>query len=144
MLRLLPYLLILLVFLFFSKLLNIIENYMSILDIQESSAQLNKPQPDTKNKTPDLTKNDKISKISEGEDINRINSQSLLQENFQLESEKKLLQELRKRRKEIEGYREELLTDKGALDSVKQYIDNRLKLLKNVQYKLKPYLHESL
>ena len=70
MLRLLPYLLILLVFLFFSKLLNIIENYMGILDIQESSAQLNKPQPDTKNKTPDLTKNDKISKISEGEDIN--------------------------------------------------------------------------
>lgn len=115
---------------------------MSILNIQESSAQLNKPQPDTKNKTPDLTKNDKISKISEGEDINRINSQSLLQENFQLESEKKLLQELRKRRKEIEGYREELLTDKGALDSVKQYIDNRLKLLENVQYKLKPYLHD--
>ena len=148
MLRLLPYLLILLVVLFFSKLLNIIEDYMNILNIQESSAQLNKPLADTQNQVPDLSKNDeandKTSTLSdEGErKLKQINPQSLLQENFQLESEKKLLQQLRKRRKEIESYKEEVLITKETLDSVKQHIDGRLKLLENVQNKVKPYLYD--
>ena len=148
MLRLLPYLLILLVVLFFSKLLNIIEDYMNILNIQESSAQLNKSLANTQNQTPALAKNDEIndktSTLSDkGEKkLKQTNPKSLLQKDFQLESEKKLLQQLRKRRKEIESYKEEVSTTKETLDSVKQYIDDRLKLLENIQHKVKPYLYD--
>ena len=42
MLRLLPYLLILLVCLFFSKLMGVMEEYIGIINIQESKAQLDK------------------------------------------------------------------------------------------------------
>ena len=140
MLRLLPYLLILLVVLFFSKLLNIIEDYTSVLNIQESSAQLDKPKSDTGNQVPSPSKNEKT--LPKDEDIEQTDHQSLLHENFELESEKKLLQQLRKRRKEIENYKEELSTNKGVLDSIKQYIDNRLKLLESMQHKLKSHLQD--
>jgi len=136
MLRLLPYLLILLVCLFFSKLMGVMEEYIGIINIQESKAQLDKSSE--KNNEP-LKSN-----VNENsQNINATNSKPVIKDDFQLQSEKKLLQELRQRRKEIEQYNDEMPADKLALESVKQYIDKRLSLLENLQNKLKPQLKNS-
>lgn len=144
MLRLLPYLLILLVVLFFSKLLNTIEDYINILNIQESSAQLNKAQEDSQNQAFNSVTSDATSKPSDKEDNNgqATNIQPVVQESLQLESEKQLLQQLRKRRNEIENYREEVLSTKETLDLLKQHIDGRLKLLENIQHKVEHYFRD--
>ena len=103
MLRLLPYLLILLVCLFFSKLMNVMEEYVGILNIQESKAQLDKP---------DLKKEDSqdlnINKDANIENLKKTDISSNIQNDFQLNSEKQLLQQLRKRRKQIESDKDEL------------------------------------
>ena len=134
MLRLLPYLLILLVALFFSKLMSVMEEYIGILNIQESKAQLDKP-----NTQDDKPTDSNISKNLQ----NTKSSKPIINNDFQLQSERKLLQELRQRRKEIEQYSNELPVDKLALESVKQYIDKRLILLENLQNKLKPQLKDN-
>ena len=96
MLRLLPYLLILLVCLFFSKLMNVMEEYVGILNIQESKAQLDKP--DLKKEDPkDLS----INKEANIENLKKTDTSSNIQNDFQLNSEKQLLQQLRKRRNSI-------------------------------------------
>ncbi len=77
------------------------------------------------------------------QNTNATNSKPVIKDDFQLQSEKKLLQELRQRRKEIEQYNDEMPADKLALESVKQYIDKRLSLLENLQNKLKPQLKNS-
>lgn len=136
MLRLLPYLLILLVCLFFSKLMGVIEEYIGILNIQESRAQLDKPSEQS-----DKSLKSNVDKNSQNE--NAAYSKSVIKDDFQLQSEKKLLQELRQRRKEIEQYNNEMPADKLALESVKQYIDKRLSVLENLQDKLKPQLKNS-
>ncbi len=134
--RLLPYLLILLVCLFFSKLMGVMEEYIEIINIQESKAQLDKSSE--KNNEP-LKSN-----VNENsQNTNATNSKPVIKDDFQLQSEKKLLQELRQRRKEIEQYNDEMPADKLALESVKQYIDKRLSLLENLQNKLKPQLKNS-
>ena len=134
MLRLLPYLLILLISLFFSKLMSVMEEYIGILNIQESKAQLDKP-----NMQEEKPIDSNISKNQQ----NTKNYKPEISNDFQLQSEKKLLQELRQRRKEIEQYNNELPVDKLALESVKQYIDKRLILLENLQNKLKPQLKDN-
>lgn len=133
MLRLLPYLLILLVCLFFSKLMNVMEEYVGILNIQESQAQLDKP--DLKKEDP---KNLNINKDADIKNLQKTDVSSNIQNDFQLNSEKQLLQQLRKRRTEIESNKDELPAEKMALESIKQYIDNRLDVLENLQNKLKP------
>ena len=138
MLRLLPYLLILLVCLFFSKLMNVMEEYVGILNIQESKAQLDKP---------DLKKEDQkdlnINKDANIENLKKTDVSSNIQNDFQLSSEKQLLQQLRKRRTEIESNKDELPAEKMALESIKQYIDNRLDVLENLQNKLKPQFNNN-
>ena len=138
MLRLLPYLLILLVCLFFSKLMNVMEEYVGILNIQESKAQLYKP---------DLKKEDQkdlnINKDANIENLKKTDVSSNIQNDFQLSSEKQLLQQLRKRRTEIESNKDELPAEKMALESIKQYIDNRLDVLENLQNKLKPQFNNN-
>jgi flagellar motility protein MotE (MotC chaperone) len=118
MLRLLPYLLILLVCLFFSKLMKVMEEYVGILNIQESKAQLDKP--DLKKED---TKDLKINKDA-NENLKKTDVSSNIQNDFQLNSEKQLLQQLRKRRKQIESDKDELPAEKMALESIKQHIDN--------------------
>lgn len=138
MLRLLPYLLILLVCLFFSKLMNVMEEYVGILNIQESKAQLDKP--DLKKEDPkDLS----INKEANIENLKKTDTSSNIQNDFQLNSEKQLLQQLRKRRKQIESDKNELPAEKMALESIKQHIDNRLDVLENLQNKLKPQFNNN-
>ena len=136
MLRLLPYLLILLVCLFFSKLMGVMEEYIGIINVQESKAQLDKSSEENNESL-----KSSVDKNSQNADIT--NSKPIIKDDFQLQSEKKLLQELRQRRKEIEQYNDEMPADKLALESVKQYIDKRLNLLENLQNKLKPQLKNS-
>ena len=138
MLRLLPYLLILLVCLFFSKLMNVMEEYVGILNIQESKAQLDKP--DLKKEDP---KDANINKDANIENWKKTDMSSNIQNDFQLNSEKQLLQQLRKRRKQIENDKDELPAEKMALESIKQYIDNRLDVLENLQNKLKPQFNNN-
>ncbi len=137
MLRLLPYLLILLVCLFFSKLMKVMEEYVGILNIQESKAQLDKP--DLKKED---TKDLKINKDA-NENLKKTDVSSNIQNDFQLNSEKQLLQQLRKRRKQIESDKDELPAEKMALESIKQHIDNRLDVLENLQNKLKPQFNNN-
>ena len=137
MLRLLPYLLILLVCLFFSKLMKVMEEYVGILNIQESKAQLDKP--DLKKED---TKDLKINKDA-NENLKKTDVSSNIQNDFQLNSEKQLLQQLRKRRKQIESDKDELPAEKMALESIKQHIDNRLDVLENLQNKLKPQFNSN-
>ena len=138
MLRLLPYLLILLVCLFFSKLMNVMQEYVGILNIQESKAQLDKP--DLKKEDPkDLS----INKEANIENLKKTDTSSNIQNDFQLNSEKQLLQQLRKRRKQIESDKNELPAEKMALESIKQHIDNRLDVLENLQNKLKPQFNNN-
>ena len=99
MLRLLPYLLVLLVCLFFSKLMNVMEEYVGILNIQESKAQL--PKPDLKKEEPDNSVEDSVENLK-GPNVPSVPLDTT--DNFQLSSEKQLLQQLRQRRKEIESY----------------------------------------
>ena len=144
MLRLLPYLLVLLVCLFFSKLMNVMEEYVGILNIQESKAQL--PKPDLKKEEPDNSVEDSVENLKEPNVPNVPNVSSIpldTTDNFQLSSEKQLLQQLRQRRKEIESYKDKLPTEKMALESIKQYIDNRLDMLENVQNQLRPQLYNN-
>ncbi len=138
MLRLLPYLLILLVCLFFSKLMNVMEEYVGILNIQESKAQLDKP--DLKKEDP---KDLNINKEANIENLKKTDTSSNIQNDFQLNSEKQLLQQLRKRRKQIESDKDELPAEKMALESIKQHIDNRLDVLENLQNKLKPQFNNN-
>lgn len=138
MLRLLPYLLILLVCLFFSKLMNVMEEYVGILNIQESKAQLDKP--DLKKEDP---KDLNINKDANIENLKKTDTPSNIQNDFQLNSEKQLLQQLRKRRKQIESDKDELPAEKMALESIKQHIDNRLDVLENLQSKLKPQFNNN-
>ncbi|MSO13446.1 hypothetical protein h2es_0045 [Rickettsiales endosymbiont of Trichoplax sp. H2] len=116
--------------------MGVMEEYIGIINIQESKAQLDKSSE--KNNEP-LKSN-----VNENsQNINATNSKPVIKDDFQLQSEKKLLQELRQRRKEIEQYNDEVPADKLALESVKQYIDKRLSLLENLQNKLKPQLKNS-
>jgi len=138
MLRLLPYLLILLVCLFFSKLMNVMEEYVGILNIQESKAQLDKP--DLKKEDP---KDLNINKDANIENLKKTDISSNIKNDFLLNSEKQLLQQLRKRRKQIESDKDELPAEKMALESIKQYIDNRLDVLENLQNKLKPQFNNN-
>ena len=138
MLRLLPYLLILLVCLFFSKLMNVMEEYVGILNIQESKAQIDKP--DLKKEDP---KDLNINKDANIENLKKTDTPSNIQNDFQLNSEKQLLQQLRKRRKQIESDKDELPAEKMALESIKQHIDNRLDVLENLQNKLKPQFNNN-
>jgi flagellar motility protein MotE (MotC chaperone) len=138
MLRLLPYLLVLLVCLFFSKLMNVMEEYVGILNVQESKAQL--PKPDLKKEEPDNSVENSVENLK-GPNVPSVPLDTT--DNFQLSSEKQLLQQLRQRRKEIESYKDKLPAEKMALESIKQYIDNRLNMLENVQNQLRPQLHNN-
>ena len=138
MLRLLPYLLILLVCLFFSKLMNVMEEYVGILNIQESKAQIDKP--DLKKEDP---KDLNINKDANIENLKKTDISSNIKNDFLLNSEKQLLQQLRKRRKQIESDKDELPAEKMALESIKQHIDNRLDVLENLQNKLKPQFNNN-
>jgi len=118
--------------------MNVMEEYVGILNIQESKAQLDKP--DLKKDAP---KNLNIDKDADTKGLKKIDVPSNIQNDFQLNSEKQLLQQLRKRRKEIESDKDKLPAEKMALESIKQYIDNRLDVLENLQNKLKPQFNNT-
>jgi flagellar motility protein MotE (MotC chaperone) len=115
--------------------MNVMEEYVGILNIQESKAQL--PKPDLKKEEPDNSVEDGVKNLKEP---NAPSAPLDTTDNFQLSSEKQLLQQLRQRRKEIESYKDKLPAEKMALESIKQYIDNRLNMLENVQNQLRPQL----
>jgi flagellar motility protein MotE (MotC chaperone) len=117
--------------------MKVMEEYVGILNIQESKAQLDKP--DLKKED---TKDLKINKDA-NENLKKTDVSSNIQNDFQLNSEKQLLQQLRKRRKQIESDKDELPAEKMALESIKQHIDNRLDVLENLQNKLKPQFNNN-
>ena len=112
--------------------MNVMEEYVGILNIQESKAQLDKP--DLKKEDP---KNLNINKDADIKNLQKTDVSSNIQNDFQLNSEKQLLKQLRKGRTEIESNKDELPAEKMALESIKQYIDNRLDALENLQNQLK-------
>jgi len=118
--------------------MNVMEEYVGILNIQESKAQLDKP--DLKKEDP---KDLNINKDANIENLKKTDISSNIKNDFLLNSEKQLLQQLRKRRKQIESDKDELPAEKMALESIKQYIDNRLDVLENLQNKLKPQFNNN-
>ncbi|MFQ3307221.1 MAG: flagellar motility protein MotE (MotC chaperone) [Candidatus Midichloriaceae bacterium] len=142
MLRLLPYALILLVVMFFSKLMNVLDEYLNMMTVQESQANLEKPSQ-KESVAADPVKNDDNTPVAIKKDEKDTGFLEKLEKfDYKLESEKKLLQQLRKRRKEIDEYKDDIYTDRDAMVSIKQHIDSRLNVLEKLQQKIKPRVQE--